>query len=426
MSTTPSDNRRSFMKKAATGGIALSVASMTPPALGSVLGANETIRIGHIGVGGRGGSLLDKFTENAERWNIKSVAVCDIYEFRKNRAKERTGARLYHDYHDLLACDDVDAVIIATPDHWHMPMIIDALEAGKHVYVEKPMTRTFKEAKKVYQAAIKTDLVLQVGTQYTSEAQWKEARKIIEAGDIGKLLWSQGGYCRNTPKGEWNYYTIRPDAGPDTVDWSRFLGSAEKHEWDSDRYFRWRKYWDYSGGVATDLMFHKLAPMLIALGPDFPISVSAQGGIFVQKDQRDVPDTFLVTATYASEQTVLLTSCMANNVCVPDTIRGNKGTIYLNGSGFRIVGEAVDPYQEEFKKRFGDMETTIETPPLTDTAHQENFIKALRGLEKANCDVELGYKTMATIALAVDAYRQDKTIHFDPKKQKVVRGSMRA
>lgn len=426
MSTSSTNDRRSFMKNAATGSIALAATGMTPPALGSVLGANESIRLGHIGVGGRGSALLRVLLENAENLNVESVAVCDIYEYRKEAAKQKSGGRLYHDYHDLLACDDIDAVVIAAPDHWHMPMILDAFEAGKHVYVEKPMTHTFKEAKKVYQEAQKTDLVIQVGTQFASEDQWWQARKIVASGGIGKILWSQGSDCRNTPKGEWNYYAIRPDAGPDTVDWKRFLGSSPKREWDPDRYFRWRKYWDYSGGVATDLLFHELAPMLIALGPDFPVSVSAQGGIFIQKDQREVPDTFLATATYASEHSVLLVSCMANRNRIPDVIRGNEGSIYLNGDSICIEGQPVDPYQEEFKKRFGGMEKTIDTTPLTETTHLANFIRAVRGLEKANCDAELGYKTMTAIALAVDAYRQDKTIHFDPKKQKVVRRSMRA
>ncbi len=426
MTQSSAGSRRAFIKKAAAGGIALSAASMTPSALGSVLGANETIRLGHIGVGGRGEALLRVLIENAENLNVKSVAVCDIYEHRKQAAKERSGGRLYHDYHDLLACDDIDAVVIATPDHWHMPMILDAFEAGKHVYVEKPMTHTLKEAKRVHEAAQKTNLVLQVGTQFASRDQWWQARKIIAAGDIGKILWSQGSDCRNTPKGEWNYYEIRPDAGPDTVDWKRFLGSAPKRNWDPDRYFRWRKYWDYSGGVATDLLFHELAPMLIALGPDFPISVSAQGGIFIQKDQREVPDTFLVTATYPGEHSLLLASCMANRTRIPNIIRGNKGTIYLEKDTIRIEGQPVDPYQEEFKRRFGEMEKTIETVPLTESTHLANFIKAVRGLEKANCDADLGYKTMTAITLAVEAYRQDKTIHFDPQKQKIVRRSMRA
>ena len=410
-------DRRSFIRKSTEGGIALSLASMTAPALGAVLGANERIRLGFIGVGGRGSSLLNTFKTHGDAWNVETAAVCDIYEERKKRAQEVSGGELYHDYEELLARDDLDGVVIATPDHWHMPMTVDALKAGKHVYCEKPMTRTFKEAKKVYETTKKhPGLILQIGTQYTSEDQWYQARNAIAAGDIGKLLWSHGGYSRNTPQGEWNYYEIRPGAGPQNVDWKRFLGSAPKRDWDADRYFRWRKYWDYSGGIATDLFYHKLAPMLIALGPELPVEVSAGGGIFLQKDGRDVPDTFFITANYPSEHTVLLCSSMANDVCVSDIIRGNLATIYMQGSQIRIVGQ--NSYKDKVEEKFGGMETTIKTVPRSE--HQENLIKAMRGMEQAHCGPELAYKTMGTIALGVDAYRQGKTIHFDPKKQKII------
>lgn len=418
MSTTESNNRRSFLKKATTGGIALSVASVSPPALGRVLGANERLQLGFIGLGGRGSALLRIFKENADAWNLEIPAVCDIYERRKKQAQEASGGECYHDYGDLLAREDLDAVVIATPDHWHMPMAVDALQAGKHVYVEKPMTRTFKEAKKLYQVWKKSTLVLQVGTQFASEDQWYQARRVIASGDVGKLLWSHGGYSRNSPGGEWNYYKIHDDAGPDTVDWKRFLGRSPKRKWDPDRYFRWRKYWDYSGGIATDLFYHKLTPMMIALGPEFPVSVNAQGGIFVQNDGRDVPDTFFITATYPSAHTVLLCSSMANSVCVEDIIRGNRATLTMRGDHILVTGQDVDPYREGFKQRFGEMQARIDCKKRSE--HQENFVNALRGLEEAHCGGELAYKSMTTIALGVDAYRQGKTLHFDPEKQKLL------
>lgn len=401
----------------------LAVAAATPPALGYVIGANEKIRVGFIGTGGRGLSHIDEFKKYQQEWNVEPAAVCDIYEVHKQRAMEKAGlteADVFHDYGDLLARQDIDAVVIATPDHWHMPMAIDALQAGKHVYVEKPMTRTFKEAQKLYQVWKQSRRILQVGAQYTALDPCHQARQVIASGDAGHILWGITSVCRNTPEGEWNYYGIDGNAGPHNIDWKRFLGSAPKRPWNPDRYFRWRKYWDYSGGIATDLFYHKMAPILVAIGPQFPICISAQGGIFVQKDDREVPDTFFITATMQNEMCLNLCATMANNTDLEDQFFGTEATLTLNWHPKRggLTLTAQTPYLDKFKEKFGAEEYKF--PFEERSSQQENFIKACRGLERPNCDGEIGYAAMAVIGLGVDAYRQGKTIFFDPIKQKVI------
>ena len=242
--------RRTFLKGAGavTAGVLVgdwarsSAFSVAAP---RVIGANDRINFGIIGCGGMGmthvRSLMDQAAKGES--NCQFVAVCDIWEPRKERAKAATGGKLYHDYRDLLADGDVDVVLIATPEHWHATMAIEAFEAGKDVYLEKPMTRHLDEAKKVADAARRTKRVLQVGAQMSSEPKWQRAHELLPK--LGKVVWSQTSYCRNSKDGEWNY-TIEPNCTPDNLDWKRWLGPAPKRPFDTERYFRWRKYWDYS------------------------------------------------------------------------------------------------------------------------------------------------------------------------------------
>ncbi|HME05558.1 MAG TPA: Gfo/Idh/MocA family oxidoreductase, partial [Bryobacteraceae bacterium] len=244
-------DRRSFLKTAGIAGLALSRLS----AQNRVLGANDRIQLGVIGVGGRGSGDAASFQKFGEKNNAcQIVAVCDVYEKRKRTEAELYQCKGYSDYRELIARPDIDAVIIATPDHWHARMAIDAMNQGKDVYLEKPMCHTNEEIRDLVKAVHATKRVLQVGSQTTSADQWWKARKAIADGMIGQMLSSQGSYHRNSVKGEWNW-PIDPDAGPDGkgdnyIDWKTWLGPAPERPYDADRFFRFRKYWDYSGGIA--------------------------------------------------------------------------------------------------------------------------------------------------------------------------------
>jgi len=404
-------SRRQFLGRTA---IALGTGVTTALSAKRVLGANDRIRVGVIGCGGMGTNHLKRLVNasQAGELNVQVVAVCDIFEPRKERAKEISGGTAYHDYRKLLERKDIDVVWIATPDHWHARMSIDAMEAGKDIYCEKPMTRYWQEAKEVYRTVLRTGRIMQVGSQGCSDPKWKKAHELISKGYIGKIVWSQTSIGRNSKGGDWNY-SIDLTAGPHNLDWNAFLGSAPKRPFDPERFFRWRKYWDYSGGIATDLFSHVLHALLKTIGPEFPRRVVAGGGIFVHKD-RETPDTFHMIADYPSEHSVVAVSSQANEQGLPVVIRGHEATMYLTGSNISIRPERI--YADERE------EMNIQVKGVGDLlkAHHRNFIECVRSRKQPNCHAELAYKVTIAILLAVKSYRENKVMLFDPVKEEVV------
>ncbi len=430
MSNTKVD-RRDFVKSAVTAGAGIGVISNARTVKGRVIGANDRINLGVIGVGGRGTYLIKWATDAGQKPNTPAqiVAVSDVYAKRTKAAKEMAKCDGYMDYREIINRKDVDAVIIATPDHWHAPMAIEAMERGKDVYLEKPMTHTVDEARRVYESVKKTNRIMQVGSNTTSSDQWWKARKAIQDGMIGKLLMSQGSYHRNSKDGEWNY-KIDPAAGTDGkgddyIDWKMWLGNAPKRPYDADRFFRFRKYWDYSGGIATDLFYHVMAPLNICWGEaQFPHRVSGNGGIYVFNDGREVPDTFTLTADYSKGHTVVLSSSMANDMHIPGLIRGHEGTIMMvphgkfEGKVDHITVTPQNIAKEKFKEKYGSEEVKLGIEPRE--SHMENFLRCVRTRETPVLDALTAYKTMATIGMSVQSYREGRVLYFDERAQKVV------
>jgi predicted dehydrogenase len=384
-----------------------------------------------VGCGGMGTGHVRSLVDRGAKDNIKVVAVCDVYRRRVTRAREATGgvAEGYLDYRKVLERTDIDAILIATPDHWHAKISIDAMEAGKHVYCEKPLTHTVEQALAVRDAVRRRGKILQVGPQSTGNDSFWKARDAIEAGRIGAVTWAQGSYNRNARVCLFNdHQRIDPTAGPDKegedfIDWDLWLGHAwglaPKIPWTPEHFFRFRKYWPYNGGVATDLLYHKLAPLLLALrGPrgEYPARVNAVGGLYVEKDGRDIPDTFLMTADYPSNFSIFLVSTLTNDEQIPDRIYGKYGTMDVGGEPFlRGNGD----FEEEFKAKNGGLkEIRIPVEPRRDM--EGNFIDVIRGTGELHCNVELGASTMVAIKLAVESYRQKKTMLWDVEKEKVV------
>ncbi|HYV03991.1 MAG TPA: Gfo/Idh/MocA family oxidoreductase [Blastocatellia bacterium] len=427
----PTINRRDFVKTAVTAGAAIGSISRPGTASTAVIKPNDRINVGLIGVGGRGRGLLDWVMKTGEQpvTAAKLVAVSDVYGKRLREAKEKGACDAYLDYRELLERKDIDAVIIATPDHWHAQMAIEALDRGKDVYLEKPMTHTVDEAKRVYEKVKEKNRVLQVGSHTTSSDQWWKARKAIQDGMIGRLIMSQGSYHRNSTKGEWNW-TIDSAAGPnakgdDFIDWKMWLGDAPKRPYDADRFFRFRKYWDYSGGIATDLFYHVMAPMNICWGEaQFPYRVMASGGIYVFKDEREVPDTFNLTADYAQGHSVVLSSSMANETHIPGLIRGHEGTIVMVPNGRfedKVDYITVTPQRivkVNWEEKYGATEIKLNCEPRED--HMQNFLRCVRSREKPVLDALTAYKAMVTIGMSVQSYREGRVLYFDERKQKVV------
>jgi predicted dehydrogenase len=410
-------NRRSFLKQSAiaTGAIAAATRSARAKSKG-ILGANDRIRLGLIGCGGLGTNYhIPKCQEMSrdKTLHVELAAVCDIYEPRKQQAKEKSGCDLYHDYRKMLDRDDIHGVIIATPDHWHAKMTLDAMRAGKDVHVEKPMTLYWEEAKQVHEEAKRLNRVVQVGAEGTSRDCYWQARKIVESGKIGSVVWATGGVYRNVPSGDWNY-PIDPRCTPKTLDWDAFLGPAPKRPFDPERYFRYRKYWDYSGGLAHDLLAHILAALQVCIGSEFPHRVSAAGGIYGVKD-REVPDTFHMMVEYPSQYVATLFTTQTTEQGIEMAIRGNKGTIRFDRrdkSDREVIVTPEDAYADEFKP------FVVGEDPRPE--HEVNFVQCMRSRETPVLDAEMGYKSMVTLGLAVRSWREGKMFTFDGTKEKVV------
>jgi len=432
-------NRRDFMKHAAGVGATLGVAAkaFARPAAkassGRVLGANDRINVGVIGVGGRGSYLAGVFAGISERSkDCQVVAVCDVYEKRKRENAEKLKCDGFLDYREVIGKPDIDAIVVATPDHWHAKIALEAMDHGKDVYCEKPMCHTIEEAKELASTVRETKRVFQVGSQTTSAEQWWKAKKAIADGMIGKMLMSQGSYHRNSVEGEWNW-PIDAEAGPDGkgdnfIDWKMWLGSAPKRPYNADRFFRFRKYWDYSGGIATDLFFHVVAPLNICWPePQFPHRVMSSGGIYVFKDEREVPDTFNLMADFANEHTLVLSSSMANSQHIPGLIRGHEGTIIMVDHG-RFEGETdhitVIPEKrvinDAYKAKWGEEKISIPVTEKPEWAHMQNFLDCVRSRQKPVLDVETAYRAQVTISMSVQSYREGRVLYWDDKAQKVV------
>lgn len=424
-------SRRGFLKTASAATAAAAAAGWKPsPAFavapGRVIGANDRINVGYIGLGrhatGRGLYHLTELTNKAKDYNIANVAMCDIYDGYINNARKKfqfEDKKVYRNYKKLLEDKDVDAVVIATPEHWHAIQGIEAMEAGKDIYVEKPMTRFADEAVKMLQVARRTKRVVQVGSQGCSDPKWSKAGELIDQGKIGTILWAQGSYCRNNPGGEWNY-AIEAEANPTTVDWQAFLGTAPKREWDPDRFFRWRKYWDYSSGIVSDLFPHRFHPLLITLGRDaWPVRAVSSGGRYNPRSlkDRDVADTVMVLVDFMGKKgpfTVMLAGSTENQYGLEDAIRGQKGTILMGGNKIEVRPER--PFADEVDPLSLNIGGERIEP------HHQNFFDCIRSRATTNCDAELGARVQIAVHMAERAYRENKCMTFDQKTMTVKAG----
>lgn len=419
--------RRRFLRAASLGAGAVAAA----PGLRGAGSGSGAIGFAVIGCGGehcgRGTDhLRDLLRREASGGSeVRVVGVCDVFARHLAQAGALAPkAQPERDYRRILDRKDVDAVVIATPDHWHAKMAIDALEAGKDVYLEKPMTLTIEEARDVHRTVLRTARALQVGAQGTAKGKYWAARELIRSGKLGKVVLTQSCYFRNSREGEWNY-PILPDASPETVAWDAWLGPAPRREFSAERFFRWRKYWDYSGGIATDLFYHRLAPLLIALGPEFPSRVTASGGIHVQADGREVPDTYTTTIDYPSGHSILITGTMANNTRLPEVIRGTHATLHL-GDDDDDLGEDQAGYLAPQRAYLSDAagSAPLERSPLPGVKRDDlmtDFIRCIQDrTRKPTCDSLLAYQVMVAIRLGVDAYRRSAVMRFDPVREQVL------
>lgn len=389
--------------------------ALAAPAVAAAQPASDRIRVGVIGCGIRGvGAHIKTLLKMKEADNVEVTAVCDVFDKRAQQAAQLTGGRPYQDYRELLANRDVNVVIIATPDHWHARMAIDAAAAGKHIYCEKPMTHTVEEAKAVVAKIRETGVKMQVGVQGMSDDSYETAYKHVQGGDLGKVVIAQIDYSRNY-KGDYWLKPVDPDLKPGVnFNWDLFLGPAPKRPFDAERYFNWIRYWDYSGGIPAGLFVHRVTRLIKALGLTFPEYGSAHGGTFqFTNSTAEIPDTINIMLDYPGGPTVMLISSLANNTPVAHHLRGHKATLEFTPTGFVIKPQSIyaDEVKEFVHKKTGGEDTEL---------HLRNLLNAIRGKEKLKCDEMLGYYGVVACQFGILSLQQRKYMKWDAANERII------
>ncbi len=435
MSNAETDiSRRNFLHTAAAGTATLSAAqSMADDAavqmrVTGAPNANSRLRLGFIGVGSRAQTHIKSALKLQKgSGQVEVATVCDVF----NRYRDETAGKVAEgvgvepkktgDYREILADPSIDAVVISTPDHWHARQTLDALNAGKHVYCEKPMTHTVDESLAVYKAWKESGLVMQVGVQSASLPVWKAVNQRIQVGDLGKILQYQTEYFRNSDMGQWRYYSLAKDMTPSNIDWDMFLGKefdlTPAMPFDRARFAQWRCYWEFGSGMFTDLFVHRTTSMLLATGLRFPSRVVGAGGIFLEYDGRDVPDLATVVADFDEGVQGLVTATMCcGNTPIKQTIRGHHASVVF-GTGEEFTGYDFVAERKPVTHERNLNSERVEVGKVADShfAHFKNFVDSVKDNrpEAVNCSPELGAAAMTVVKLGAKSYREGKVFRFD-------------
>ncbi|MDF1808523.1 MAG: Gfo/Idh/MocA family oxidoreductase [Phycisphaerales bacterium] len=427
------DSRRAFLAQtAALAGVAgaamlgaghnTNTAQRLVPSVKAAAGkppkAGEAIRMAIIGTGGMGGGHLNSIISLTEsgKTNTKIVALSDVCDSRlegaHKTAQDRQGidVDIYRDYREILKRDDIHAVLIASPEHWHAQHIIDSLTAGKDVYTEKPMTLRLDQALEVRKAVLDhPERIFQVGTQMIMLPKYNKAREVIKTGMIGKPVWSQTSYCRNSTTGEWNYYGIDPEWKPGVnLDWKAWLGDLGPREWDPKVYARWRRYKDFSTGIIGDLLVHVMTPLIFALDSGWPTRVVATGAHVIDHDMEN-HDQVNLTIQFEDGHTMVIAGSTANEVGLETMIRGHKANMYLNSRHCEVRPERifVDDIDAE----------RIECEDIGNDQDQLrlNWLECIRTREPAKSNIDLASKVLVAVDLATRSMWEGHAFTFDPK-----------
>jgi predicted dehydrogenase len=410
-------SRRHFLAASSLAGVSAWGGFASPRAFG----ANERLRLGIIGCGGIVREHIDSLLPMLAEENIEIATLCDVYDRRarqyaKQIEEKQAAPTQVGDYRRVLEDPDIDYVLIATPEHSHAHITLDALDAGKHVYVQKPITHTIEEAQAIVAKVNGTPLKLQVGVQGTADDSYRVAREAILAGTIGKVVSAQIDYVRDyaLDNGPWRTGAKGDKPLPDGLDWAAWQRPAAEREWDPARYFEWRCYRDYSGGIATDLFVHRVTRLLVACGLTFPTKVAGMGGIYSWPDGRDLPDSMELLAEYPAVEgitdgmTLHVLGTMTNENGNAHCIRGTAATIYFEDPGFVIKAEKTGEV----------IATHTRTGSESMVPHHKNHHKAIREGAALDCPAELGLYGLAVCRMANLSWFEGRMMRWNTETQK--------
>jgi len=372
-----------------------------------IMGANEKLQVGLIGAGSRGQYDTGNFVTSGK---ADVAAVCDIYGVNIDQAKTKwPAAKTFTDHRQLLETKTIDVAVIAVPDHWHAAIAIDALNAGKDVYVEKPLTLKPEEGPPIVKAARVNNRICQVGMQQRSGKHYIEAKQqYIDAGKLGKIVlartwWHGNGYhLRKAP--------AELAQQPSNLNWARFLGPLKWRDWDPQQYWNWRAYLDFGGGQVTDLFTHWIDVVHMFLGQDIPTSAQAAGGVYNYKDGRTAPDTINVLLEYPKDLTATFEATLAPGITGEGIeFCGTEGKLYIDRNHYTFTprGRNAKP---------------IDVPKSSniDMDHVENFIECVKSRKLPNGDVLIGHRSAQASHLGNISYMQKRRIDFDVVREEIL------
>src|SRR5580704_3419401 len=392
--------RRGFLKQAALGTAAFLA---YPPS--RVLGANDRIRVGMIGVGNRGQDLLEEILAVP---NVQVVAMADVYRRRHDEVKKKVpGVTTFDDHRRLLDMKDVDAVIVASPLHIHNRHFLDTLAAGKDLYAEKTMTWSIPEADKCLAAAKNSNRVIQIGLQHQSSGSLVDAKQMIKDGWVGKVTQVESWMGRNTPHGHGQW--VRPvpsDCTAQNVNWSAFLNGRPDRPFDPFKLINWRLFWEFAGGNCAENMVHQIAWIMGALDLPLPSAAYMSGGVFSEKDGREVPDTIAVTLDFPKDVVVTWQSTFNNKrFGLGEHILGSDGTLEHH------FEEPLQYWPEKINRDGDDAKGKSK-----DQNHMQNWVDCMRSRATPNAPAEMGYRSAVAVHMSNLAYKNKKRITLEEAK----------
>lgn len=419
--------RREFFKTAGAAA-ALGALSSASSNLFAGKGPNETIGVGCIGLGTRGGDLINAA---AACPGVKVVSVCDVYRPHLQKGIDRSlnpAVKPYTDYRDVLADKNVEAVVIAAPDHWHCQMVLDATKAGKDIYCEKGFAKTVAEAKRMRQAIKQSKIVFQLGHQARQATCALQARQLIAQGLLGPITLVRTGRFGNLEpdKAIWRWYGYynqfdRPDPSKvvTELDWKRWLGASPGIPFNERHFWHWRCYWQYGTGQAGDLLSHELDFVQYLLGYGIPDTCMCSGLNALLKDDREVPDTW--SAIYAYEKkgcTITFTGSMNTSIGQPVEICGKEATLRFDGIAHDVTGFTIIP--ERFNKNPNLPKGYEKGKTPSQPNHMLDFFNCVRTRGLPKCNVDEAFIEAVTVAMSVESYRQKRMVRWDPVKEEIV------